>query len=80
MNLKMKILEKQLVDILSNSGLPIGTIYYMLKNLLFQIENLYNAQIEKEEMQQYNKQKQNNENVKEQIISQQINLVDDVHE
>ena len=44
-NLQIKNFESQLRQLVGNSDLPIGIVYYILNNLKADIEALYNQQI-----------------------------------
>ena len=46
--LHLYYLRKQIETILNNSKLPIDAAYYVLKDVLMEIEDLYRQQIEKE--------------------------------
>lgn len=43
--------RKQIEDIINQSGLPIDAIYFVLKDILNEVSEIYNNEITKEEMQ-----------------------------
>lgn len=45
MNLQIFNLIQNIKDILANSNLPIGVVYYILKDIYKEIEQLYQQQI-----------------------------------
>lgn len=47
-NLNIHNLKNNLVNTIKDSGVPIGTVYYMLKDLLKDTENVYKQVIEVE--------------------------------
>ena len=52
--------RKQIEDIINQSGLPIDAIYFVLKDILNEVSEIYNNEVTKEEM-----QKAEQENIKE---------------
>ena len=52
--------RKQIENIINQSGLPIDAIYFVLKDILNEVSEIYNNEITKEEM-----QKIEQENIKE---------------
>lgn len=58
-NIKIFILEQSIKKIIQESDLPIGIVYFVLKNIYYSIEDLYLSQIQQEYLQQ---QKQKEEN------------------
>ena len=42
--------RKQIEDIINQSGLPIDAIYFVLKDILNEVTEIYNNEIAKEEM------------------------------
>lgn len=42
----------KIADIINNSQLPIDAVYYTLKDVMIEIENLYNEECYKEDLQQ----------------------------
>ena len=47
-NLQIERTNKQLTEVLNNSGLPVGVAYYLLKSILMELESLYYKSIELE--------------------------------
>lgn len=60
MNLQIESIKSNLIDIINNSGLPIGVIHYMLKDISREVATEYNKTLLTE--QQQKEQKLNNEN------------------
>ena len=48
--LVLKDFRKKCEDLLNNSGLPIDAIYYVLKDVFNEVTDVYNQEIQKEEM------------------------------
>ena len=65
-NIQTKHFQQNLVQTIQSSQLPIGVVYYILKNQLHEIENLYNTTVDKIQEQYYEKQKQEQQKQKEQ--------------
>ena len=55
MNLKCELFKQSMNQIIQTSGLPIGVVYYIFKDLFHEIEKLYIATVNKEAMEQTNK-------------------------
>lgn len=49
MNTKLKTFEQQLYTLLNTSGLSIGEIYYIMKCALYEIEQVYNTTVAREQ-------------------------------
>lgn len=64
MNLKIENVRRQLVDIINQSGLPIGVIYYMFKDLFGEISQEHNNAI-RYEMRQLEEVKKSETETKE---------------
>ena len=47
----LRNVEKQIVDVINNSGMPIDAIYYLLKSIMADVTIQYEKQIEMEENQ-----------------------------
>ena len=45
MNYQMEVFHQQLIDLLNNSGLPIGSAYYIMKDCLHELEVGYQQAI-----------------------------------
>ena len=56
--------RKQIEDIINQSGLPIDAIYFVLKDILNEVLEIYNNEIAKEEMQKI-EQENSKENTKD---------------
>lgn len=70
MNLKLKNLEKNIIFEINNSDLPVGVVYYIIKNLLNEIEQLYNINVEQQQKHIHkNTQQYTNSSI---VFSQQI--------
>ena len=46
----LRNLRKQIENIINQSGLPIDAIYFVLKDILNEVTEIYNNEIAKEEM------------------------------
>lgn len=55
MNYQMYQTYTQIVDVLNNSGLPIGAGYYIVKEVLSELEKGYQEAVQKEEHDAINK-------------------------
>lgn len=51
----LRNLRKQIEDTINNSGLPIDAIYFVLKDILNEVIEIYNNEITKEEMEDITK-------------------------
>ena len=60
----LRNLRKQIENIINNSGLPIDAIYFVLKDILNEVTEIYNNEIAKEEIQKA-EQENNKENKKD---------------
>ena len=47
----LRKLRKQIEDIINQSGLPIDAIYFVVKDILNEVSEIYNNEVTKEEMQ-----------------------------
>ena len=47
----LRDMRKKVEDIINQSGLPIDAIYFILKDILNEVTEIYNNEIAKEEMQ-----------------------------
>lgn len=47
-NLKIELFKTQLNDVISNSNLPVGIVYLILKDTLNELAILYNQQVNQE--------------------------------
>ena len=57
MNYKIELFKQKMIELINQSELPVGTIYYIIKDLFKQLENTYFQQVEK----QFKQLKQNEE-------------------
>ena len=64
-NAGIDVFKSNITNVISNSQLPVGIVYYILKDILLEIKGLYNDTLQ-QEMQKLNKQledkKQNDDN------------------
>ena len=60
----LRNLRKQIENIINQSGLPIDAIYFVLKDILNEVTEIYNNEIAKEEMQKI-EQENSKENTKD---------------
>lgn len=63
MNLQIEITKQNLVNDINNSGLPVGVVLYIMKDLVNDLEKNYNQIINNE----YNKQMQEQDGETEEI-------------
>lgn len=64
----LRDLRKNIEDIVNQSNLSIDCIYFVFKDLMNEIENIYNQEIQKEFIEQQKKKEeesQDNDNIKE---------------
>lgn len=59
----LRNVEKQIVDVINNSGMPIDAIYYLLKSIMADVTVQYEKQIEMEENQAAAAQKDDSDKV-----------------
>lgn len=59
----LRNVEKQIVDVINNSGMPIDAIYYLLKSIMADVTIQYEKQIEMEENQAAAAQKDDSDKV-----------------
>lgn len=62
-NSKIEFTKEQLINVINNSGLPIGVIHYLLKDISNEVIVEYNRAIaqEKQQMEQMQKEEQGEE-------------------
>lgn len=60
----LRNLRKQIENTINNSGLPIDAIYFVLKDILNEVSEIYNNEVTKEEMQKI-EQENSKENTKD---------------
>lgn len=62
----LRNMRKKVEDIINQSGLPIDAIYFVLKDILNEVTEIYNNEIAKEEMKNISETKENSkENTKD---------------
>lgn len=59
----LRNVEKQIIDVINNSGMPIDAIYYLLKSIMADVTIQYEKQIEMEENQAAATQKDDSDKV-----------------
>lgn len=47
-NTLINVLKENLSNVINNSQLPIGVVYYVLKDLLIEVEEVYEKSLQKE--------------------------------
>lgn len=47
-NTLINVLKENLSNVINNSQLPIGVVYYVLKDLLIEVEGVYEKSLQKE--------------------------------
>ena len=60
-----QILKESIHGMIQNSGLDIGAVYFVLKDIFSEVENLYYAQLNKECLEEAEKTKSERESSKE---------------
>lgn len=66
----INVFKDNLTQVINNSQLPIGIVYYVLKGILSDIQNLYNETLEREKekilntLKEENKESENKEDSK----------------
>lgn len=63
MNLQIESIKSNLINVINNSGLPIGVIHYVLKDISTEVANEYHRILSLE--QQQKEQEEHNENKSE---------------
>ena len=61
MDKKIKEFEIQLVDLINNAEIPAGAAYYILKDVLIKVQNVYQDNIMIDEQNQDQQKKENQE-------------------
>ena len=62
---KYQLLKEQISYSISESGLDIGAAYFILKDILFNLEKMYYAQVNKEFLEESENKTESDENYKE---------------
>ena len=69
MNLQIEQTKNEIINVINNSGLPIGVIYYLFKDINTEVANEYgktlNAERQMQLQNEEKKQEENNDEVKE---------------
>ena len=61
LNMGINTFKDNLINLVSNSQLPVGVIYYILKDVVAEIEKIYNESLAKEQQELLNKMKKEQE-------------------
>ena len=64
-NLKIEFTKEQLINVINNSGLPIGVIHYLLKDISNEVIVEYNRAIAQEKQQQIQQMQEQEEGEQE---------------
>lgn len=48
-NTNINIFKDNLINLIGNSNLPIGVVYYIIQNISLELENVYNETLVKEQ-------------------------------
>lgn len=48
-NTNINIFKDNLINLIGNSNLPIGVVYYIIQNISLELENIYNETLVKEQ-------------------------------
>ena len=68
MNTLVNVLKENMTNVINNSQVPIGVVYYVLKDLLSEVEDVYSKTLKKESqetLERLEKEEQEKEDVKE---------------
>lgn len=68
MNTLVNVLKENMTNVINNSQVPIGVVYYVLKDLLSEVEDVYSKTLKKESQETLEileKEEQEKEDVKE---------------
>ena len=68
MNTLVNVLKENMTNVINNSQVPIGVVYYVLKDLLSEVEDVYDKALKKESqetLERLEKEEQEKEDVKE---------------
>ena len=66
MNLQIENVKQEIINIINNSGLPIGVIYYLFKDISKEVADEYNKALMFEKQKKKQELKQQEENKDEQ--------------
>ena len=82
-NLMIKQLELQIRNSINDSGLSAGSVYWLLRSLMLEIETLYNTAAQNEQEMYLSQQQENSSEASEEIAQQPLKwdvVVNDVSE
>lgn len=68
MNTLVNVLKENMTNVINNSQVPIGVVYYVLKDLLSEVEDVYDKALKKESQETFEKlerEEKEKEDVKE---------------
>lgn len=68
MNTLVNILKENMTNVINNSQVPIGVVYYVLKDLLSEVEDIYDKALKKESqetLERLEREEKEKEDVKE---------------
>lgn len=68
MNTLVNILKENMTNVINNSQVPIGVVYYVLKDLLSEVEDVYDKALKKESQETFERlerEEKEKEDVKE---------------
>ena len=68
MNTLVNVLKENMTNVINNSQVPIGVVYYVLKDLLSEVEDVYDKALKKESeetLERLEREEKEKEDVKE---------------
>lgn len=71
-NLMLRQLELQLKEDINNSGLSVGSIYWLLKSFTSELEDLYHSTVQNEQAQYLQDQEQNSDSNSDKVVEQPL--------
>lgn len=72
-NLMLRQLELQLKQDINDSGLSVGSIYWLLKSFTSELESLYHSTVQNEQTQYLQDQEQKSDQNQNEIVEQPLN-------
>lgn len=72
-NLMLRQLELQLKQDINDSGLSVGSIYWLLKSFTSELESLYHSTVQNEQTQYLQDQEQKSDQNQDEIVEQPLN-------
>lgn len=72
-NLMLRQLELQLKEDINNSGLSVGSIYWLLKSFTSELESLYHSTVQNEQTQYLQDQEQKSDQNQDEMVEQPLN-------